>query len=78
MKKVYDSLEQLLIYGNYPAVLMQRQREEKIRLLRELSNASLYKDILEFQQIKNSHLILKLLKLLALQLGKEVSLSELA
>jgi predicted AAA+ superfamily ATPase len=76
--KVYDSLDNLLIFGGYPAVLTQPQREEKIRLLRELSNASLYKDILEFQQIKNSQLILKLLKLLAFQLGKEVSLNELA
>lgn len=77
-KKVYDSLENLLIYGSYPAILTETQREEKIKLLEELSNASLYKDILEFQQIKNSQIILKLLRLLALQLGKEVSLNELA
>lgn len=78
VKTIYDYLENLLIYWSYPAVLTQPQREEKIRLLRELSNASLYKDILEFQQIKNSQLILKLLKLLAFQIGTEVSLNELA
>lgn len=38
----------------------------------------MYRDILEFQQIKNSQVLQKLLKLLALQIWKEVSINELA
>ena len=56
----------------------EKSREEKILLLNDLSNSSLYRDVLEFQQVKSSQIILKLLKLLALQIGKEVAMHELA
>ncbi|MBT3727292.1 hypothetical protein HOG21_06640 [bacterium] len=41
---------------------------EKKSTLKELANSSLYRDILEFQQVRNSDIIMKLLKLLALQI----------
>ncbi len=78
VKYLYNNLENLLIYGSYPAVLNQSNLLKKINILKELSSSSLYRDILEFQQIKNSGVIIKLLKLLALQIGKEVSINELA
>lgn len=84
IKKTYDTKlldtnkESLLVYGSYPQVLNSQSVEKKIEALRELSGASLYRDILEFQQIRNSPVIIKLLKLLALQIGKEVSINELA
>ncbi|MCK9272848.1 ATP-binding protein [Candidatus Gracilibacteria bacterium] len=78
VKDIYSSLENLLIFGSYPAVLNKTNITDKIKTLKELSSSSLYRDILEFQQIKNSYVIMKLLKLLALQIGKEVSINELA
>jgi predicted AAA+ superfamily ATPase len=78
LKEVYNSINNLLIFWNYPAILNQKDVNKKITLLRELANSSLYRDILEFQQIKNSQVISKLLKLLALQIWKEVSINELA
>jgi len=38
----------------------------------------LYKDILEFAGVRKSELIIKLLQLIALQVGNEVSYTELA
>ena len=78
VKDVHNNLENLLIFWSYPAVLNEKNQDEKIRTLTELSSSSLYRDILEFQQVKNSQIILRLLKLLALQIGKEVSMNELA
>jgi predicted AAA+ superfamily ATPase len=78
IKKVYSDLENLLIFWSYPEVLNRTNINDKIKTLKELSNSSLYRDILEFQQVKNSQVILKLLKLLALQMWKEVSINELA
>lgn len=84
IKETYDTKlldtnkESLLIYGSYPQSLNSPSMEKKIEALRELSGASLYRDILEFQQVRNSSVIIKLLKLLALQIGKEVSINELA
>ena len=78
LKKVQKEKESFLIYWNYPAVLNEINFNEKIKILKELANSSLYRDILEFQQIKNSNIIMKLLKLLALQIWSEVSINELA
>lgn len=70
-------LEEFLIFGTYPKVLTQISNEEKIRQLKELVSSNLYRDILEFQLIKNPSVLTKLLKALALQIGSEVSLHEL-
>ena len=69
-------LELLLIYGTYPMVY-RSSTQEKERLLREISKSYLYKDILELEKIKNPVYLDKLLSALALQIGSEVSLSEL-
>lgn len=71
------SLEERLIFGSYPEILLQMEQHKKIILLEELRDSYLYKDILELQNIRNSKKIIDLLRLLALQVGKEVSLHEL-
>lgn len=76
--KIEKDWESLLIYGSYPAVINARGNVEKEEVLRELSASSLYKDILEFQEVKNSDILVSLLKALALQVGSEVSYTELA
>jgi predicted AAA+ superfamily ATPase len=62
----------------YPAVLSHTSSEAKREELADLTSSALYRDILEFQQIKNPSLLTKLLKLLALQIGSEVSLHSMA
>jgi len=68
-------LEKRMILGNYPDVI--NFSEDAERRLRTISNNYLYKDMLQFQEIRNSELLEKLLKSLALQIGNEVSFSEL-
>jgi len=72
------NLGNLLIYGSYPEVVSSEGIDSKVLLLRELMSSYLYRDILEFQDIKNSNLIFNLLKALALQIGQEVSYNELS
>jgi hypothetical protein len=72
------NLDQRMLYGSYPEVVNVVGSHKKERVLRELTSSYLYKDILEFQEVKNSSLIYSLLKALALQIGSEVSYSELA
>lgn len=71
-------LESFLIFGNYPEVVKAQAFDEKRELLEELASSSLYRDILEFQQVKNSNIIFDLLRALAFQVGNEVSYTELA
>lgn len=68
---------QLLTYGSYPEIISLESSQEKIRRLLELFDSSLFRDILEFQSIKNPTILHSLLKLLSLQVGSEVSYSEL-
>lgn len=75
---IFKELESLLIFGAYPDIIKQKSFDEKIGLLQELRASYLYKDILEFQQIKDSDTLTKLLKALALQIGSEVSYNELS
>jgi predicted AAA+ superfamily ATPase len=70
-------LEERLIYGTYPEVVLSRDFRQKERYLKEIVSAYLYKDILELNGIKHSGKIVRLLQLLAFQIGQEVSYTEL-
>ena len=70
-------LEDALVFGAYPEVLCAASREEKSRILHELTSSYLLKDVLSLDHIKNSRTIFDLLRLLALQIGGEVSLTEI-
>lgn len=70
-------LEQRLLYGSYPEVVTIESNEARVLYLRELVNSALYKDILELDGLRRSSKLLRLLQLLAFQIGKEVSLPEL-
>lgn len=73
-----QQLADFMIYGSYPEILTAKNIEEKIFKIETLVNSYLLKDILEFEKVKDSKLLRKLLSLLAFQIGKEVSLNELA
>jgi len=71
-------LDGALRFGRYPAVFKEPIVEKKKEIITNIVNGYLLKDILAFEQVKNSKLILDLLKLLAYQVGSEVSENELA
>jgi predicted AAA+ superfamily ATPase len=73
-----NNKQEFMVYGSYPEVVTLDDREEKIELVREITYSYLIKDILEFDKIRNSEKIYKLLQLLAFQIGSEVSANELA
>jgi len=72
-----ENLESFLIYGSYPEVVQASTQKQKVEVITEISNSYLVKDILAFDRVKNSKTLLDLLKLLAFQVGSEVSLSEI-
>lgn len=75
---VMQNLAKMLIYGMYPESLTSANNYESAKYLLSLRDSYLMKDILELENIKNSDKLFDLLKLLAFQIGNEVSLSELA
>lgn len=72
-----DSLEERLVYGSYPEIFSIKSNQQKKEYLQNICDAYLYRDLIEFGDIKNSSKIRDLLKLLAFQIGSEVSLTEL-
>ena len=69
------NLEQYLIYGLYPEIVVNTNKEE---ILIQLSGSYLYKDLLQYKSIRKSDVLDKLLLALALQVGSEVNYNELA
>jgi predicted AAA+ superfamily ATPase len=73
-----ENLEDHLIYGLYPQVVLAENSGEKIEVLESIKNGYLLKDILALYNLKDSLFIINLLRLLAFQIGNDVSLNELA
>ena len=70
------NLRHRLVYGNYPELIHIPDLERKKMYLDELINSYLLKDILEFDLVRNSEKILQLLRLIAYQVGSEISYNE--
>lgn len=72
------NLRHRMVYGNYPELLQIPGAENKKIYLEDLIRSYLLKDILEFDLVRNSEKILQLLRLIAYQVGGEVSYNELS
>ncbi len=75
---IKNNLEEYLAFGSYPQIANAKTRQEKISLVKELAGDYLFKDLFLFGGIRNPFTFEKLVKLLALRVGSEISYSELA
>lgn len=75
---VSKKLDSYMTFGMYPAIVNAVSREEKAILIRELAGDYLFKDLFLFGDIRNSFAFEKLVKLLALRIGGEISYTELS
>lgn len=71
------NLEARLIYGSYPEVVISNDNKKREILLKEIVQSYLFKDILILEGIRHADKLERLLQLLAFQIGRDVSLSEL-
>jgi hypothetical protein len=72
------ALEEMLRFGMYPRVHTLENSDEKEEYLYNYLNNYLYRDLLEFQQIRKPKKVVDLLVLLAHQVGRSVAVSELS
>jgi len=68
-----SKLNECMITGMYPEIVVDYDEQS----LKNLVNSYVYKDVLTFEKIKKSDELMKLLQLLAFQIGSEVSYYEL-
>lgn len=66
-----------LVYGAYPEVVTAGSDLERQEVLIELANSYLFKDILQYEGMRRADKLNRLLQLLALQIGGQVSVQEL-
>lgn len=72
------SIDDFLIYGSYPEVLSAPDHFTRVRILSELVSSYLFKDVLALDRIKSPDLLLDITKCIAFQIGREVSVNEIA
>jgi uncharacterized protein len=73
-----EKLDQFLVFGSYPEVYTAGSDTERIELLQELVGSYLLKDVLGLERLRSPKQLTDLIKLLAFQIGQEVSIHELA
>jgi uncharacterized protein len=71
-------LAEALVIGMYPGLFSLANRDDQVEHLRELATAYLFRDVLELGGIKNSRKLRDLVRLLAYQVGSEVSYQEIS
>ncbi len=71
-------LPELLVFGSYPQIITETNLTEKRHILENIRNGYLLKDVLILENIKDSLFIIDLLRLLAFQIGNDISYNELA
>ncbi|RAI87068.1 hypothetical protein LV83_03174 [Algoriphagus yeomjeoni] len=76
-KTTLEKREERLIFGGYPELTRYPDWKDKEDYLYQIMNDYLLKDILMADGVKNSDKLYSLLRLVAFQVGKEVSLEEL-
>jgi len=75
--ETHAHLESRLIYGSYPELISMDNYELRQEYLRDIVNGYLLKDILSIEGLKNGGKMKDLLRLIAFQMGNEVSYDEL-
>lgn len=68
-------LEEMMIYGSYPGVILA---DNQLDELKNITQNSVVKDIVNIYDLKNTDLIYNLLRLLAMQIGNLVNVTKLA
>jgi predicted AAA+ superfamily ATPase len=78
LSETYAKREERLIYGGYPELEQYPNWQDKKEYLETIVNDYLLRDVLVFDGLRKADKLLDILRLIALQIGKEVSIDELA
>lgn len=78
IKKIYKYYREYVIFGGYPRVVLSKDREEKITVLKNIYNTYFLKEIRDILQINTEEELQKLIKALSIQAGSMVVYNELS
>jgi predicted AAA+ superfamily ATPase len=70
-------LEEIAVYGGYPAVLTAKNHRERIQELHEIYQSYVRKDVIDFLKVEKTGVFNHLVKVLAAQVGNLINKSEI-
>ncbi len=73
-----NNLSDFLIFGSYPELLLEKDKQRKIKILTELVSSYLFKDVLMLDRIKSPELLMDITRCISFQVGNEISVNEIA
>lgn len=76
--ELQGALEQFLVYGSYPEVVLEPDPTRRVKILNELVASYLFKDALTLEAVRSPDTLHDVAKCLAFQVGGEVSINEVA
>jgi len=76
-RELMEMLNEYLVFGGYPAVVLEYDKDEKIRILKEIKDSFLKRDI-DDSGVSNPDKFYNLLSILAGQIGNLVNRNELS
>jgi len=76
-KKLQSYIDEFLIFGGYPRVVLSDEKEEKITVLKNIYNTLLLREVKDLFGIANNDNLIKLIKALSLQIGNLINYKEL-
>jgi predicted AAA+ superfamily ATPase len=77
-KRFLELLEEYLIYGGYPEVVLLTSREDKIKKLDSIASSYIQKDIKDLANIENIDGYNKLIQYLSINIGNMINLSTIS
>ena len=75
---VLHLLKEYLIYGGFPKVVLQKNKTRKVKVLQDIIQSYVMKDIRHIFHLEKIEQFNHLIKLLAAFMGKEINISQLA
>jgi predicted AAA+ superfamily ATPase len=77
-EKMDDLLEEYLNFGGYPRIVLEYEVAEKLRLMNEIYQSYIERDIAYLLRVQKTEAFSNLVKVMAAQVGNLVNLSELS
>lgn len=78
LERLNKHLEEYILYGGYPRVVLSKSEEEKKKVLEEIFNTYLLKEIREILELSEDYKLVNLIKALSLQIGNIINYNELS
>lgn len=77
VKELAEAFEEFIVFGGYPKVVLQKDKEKKVAELSEIYNSYIRKDIKDLGAVENVVAFNRLVSLLAFQIGQIVNFEKL-